>query len=402
MPTSPVSIPGFLRFIASRFITNMARQMLLLVAMWQIYALTQEPMMLGVIGLVQGLPYILGSFWAGHLVDRHEKKGLILKSIAALIVTTLALALVSRMPHPPLPALYALVAAGALFNSLEMPAASSYLQILIPSEAFSKAAAWNLANYVGATVGGPVLGGFLLEHVSPSTVYGIATAGLIIGFVLAAPLRKILPTPVTIEESTFKSVLAGFRFVLGKRIVFAAMVLDSFAVLFGEVVFILPVFAARLGVGPLGLGLLRAAPAIGSCTVSLIQAARPFIQIRWNWLQGAVVVFGAAIIGFGLSRSIELSLAMLFASGAADAVSVIIRQSLYQRHTPDSYRGRVSSVSGVFISISNEVGGFESGLAAQFMGIVPAAVAGGLIAILSVIAIRLKYPTLEKEDERVA
>jgi MFS family permease len=358
--------------------------------------------MLGFIGLVQGVPFILGSFWAGHMVDRREKKRLIQAAIALQVLSTAGLAALSRTAHPPLLLIYLLVAAAALFTSLETPAASSYLQILVPSEIFSKAAAWNLANYVGATVLGPIIGGFLLGRVSPAAVYAIAAALLAAAFVIAAPLRHIPPASVPSGESAVKSVMAGLRFVLNNRIIFAAMVLDSFAVLFGEVVFILPVFAARLGAGPLGLGLLRAAPAVGSCLISFVQAGRPLIRVRWNWLQGAVVLFGLSIIGFGLSPALPLSLLMLVCSGAADGVSVIIRQSLYQMHTPDAYRGRVSSVSGVFISISNEVGGFESGLAAQFLGPVRAAVIGGLIAIAAVAAIRIRYPTLGREAERAA
>lgn len=382
--------------MASRFFTNLAKQIVLLVAMWQVFALTNRPLMLGLIGLVQGIPFILGSFWAGHLVDRREKRALILASVAALAVSTAALAALSHLDRPPLIGIYALVGASALFTSLELPAASSYLQIMIPSDAFPKAAAWNLANYVGATVLGPVIGGLLLERTEPAVVYWISAATLGAGFALAAPLRRIPPPPVVAHESAWRSVISGLRFVAGHRIIFVAMVLDSFAVLFGEVVFILPVFAEMLGAGPLGLGLLRAAPALGSCAVSLAQAVRPLIRVSWSWLQGSVAVFGACIIGFGISGDLWLSMTMLFLSGAADGISVIIRQSLYQLHTPDAFRGRVASVNGVFVSISNEVGGFESGLAAQYLGAVRATVLGGFVAIAAVMMIRMKYPTLGK------
>ena len=318
---------------------------MLLVAMWQIYALTNAPVMLGLIGLVQGVPYILGSFWAGHIVDRHEKKGLILASIAALTGVTVALSLVSRLEHPPILALYALVAAGALLftrvSRCRRPRLTSR------SSSRPRPSRKPRPGISPTTLAPPsevrVIGGLLLEHVSAAAVYAISAAGMLTGFVLAAPLKRIYPAPAEVHESAFKSVIAGLRFVVGKRIVFAAMVLDSFAVLFGEVVFILPVFAARAGRGPVG----TRPPSRGARDRLLhdfCDAGDPSVHpdplelaCRARWPSSGRPSSASACRVGSSCRS-----RCFFSAEPLDGVSVIIRQSLYQRHTPDAYRGRAS------------------------------------------------------------
>jgi predicted MFS family arabinose efflux permease len=292
------------------------------------------------------------------------------------------------------------VALSALCSSLELPSSSTYLQIIVPRESFSRAAAWNLTTYVSATIIGPIASGFLIARFGAASVYALSAAGLVLSLLIALPLRPLPPPPATDRQSTLAAVKDGLRFVMSRRIIFASMVLDSFSVLFGEIVFVLPVFADMLGAGPVGLGFLRAAPAVGSCLTSLYSAFRPTIRIRWDWLLRAVTIFGVSVIVFALSKSFVLSFSMLILSGAADGASVIIRQSLYQAHTPDAYRGRVASVSGIFISASNEIGGFESGLAAQLMGIIPSVVFGGVVTLMTVAVMRWKYPRLDEEAAR--
>jgi MFS family permease len=391
------SISGFRRLIASRFISNISRQIRMLVIMWQVWELTHKPIMLGYVGLAEGIPFIIASLFSGQVVDRQEKKRLILSSLAASLLCSVGLALVSRAARPSLLAVYVLIGIAALFSSLEMPASSTYLQMIVPREIFSRAAAWNLTSYVSATILGPILSGFLIARYGAAPVYALSAVGLAAAFTIAAPLRPLPPPPVDKEVSTMAGVKDGLRFVYSNRIIFASMALDSVAVLFGEVVFILPVFADLLRAGPVGLGFLRAAPAVGSCLVSLVETWRPVIRIRWDWLVRAVFVFGVCLIIFGISRNFALSFLMLLIDGAADGASVIIRQSLYQAHTPDAYRGRVASVSGIFISTSNEIGGFESGLAAQLMGTVPSVVFGGIVTLLTVAFMRWKYPRLDQD-----
>ncbi|MBV9079942.1 MAG: MFS transporter, partial [Elusimicrobia bacterium] len=336
------------------------------------------------------------SLWSGSLVDRREKRFLLASSLSGLIVFSLGLAAVSCCRRPSVLALFSLIGVAALCESLEQPAASSYLQMIVPRELFPKAAAWNLTSYVGPTILGPVIAGALIPRIGPGGVYLVAAFSLLVSLVLAATLRRIPPT-ATAGVSTFRSAVEGLSFVRSRPIIFSAMVLDCVAVLFGEVVFILPVFAEKLGVGPLGLGFMRAAPAVGSCIVSILQARSPRIRIRWDGLLRAVTIFGVCVLTFAVSPWFPLSLVMLLCGGAADGVSVIIRQSLYQANTPDAFRGRVSSVSGVFISLSNEVGGFESGFAAQLVGAVPSVLFGGAVTLLTVAVMKWKYPRLDDE-----
>lgn len=397
MPSaSPLTVAGFRRLMLSRFISNTSKQVRILVVMWQVWELTHRPVMLGYVGLAEGIPFIAASLASGHLVDRREKKRLILAALLGALVCSAGLAIVSRSPAPSVLAIYGLIGLSALFSSIELPASSTYLQIIVPREIFSKAAAWNLTTYVSATILGPILGGFLVAHYGASFVYGLTAIGALAALAIAAPLAPLPPVPVEREQSTLAGVKDGLRFVFSKKIIFASMAIDSVAVLFGEVVFILPVYAEMLGAGPVGLGFLRAAPAVGSCLVSLIEAAKPVIRIRWDWLVRAVAIFGVALILFGISTYFPLTFLMLVVAGAADGASVIIRQSLYQAHTPDAYRGRVASVSGIFISTSNEIGGFESGLAAQLMGTVPSVVMGGIVTLVVVAVMKWKYPRLDE------
>lgn len=368
--------------------------------MWQIWELTHRPIMLGFVGLAEGLPFIAASLFAGNLADRREKRGLILIALAGLTLATAGLAALSLLPSPPLAAIYGLLGLSALCASMEMPSASAYLGTIIPRDIYPKAAAWNLTMYVSATIIGPIAAGFLIKHWGAAAVYAMAAGGLLVALIVAAPLAPVPPAPVDKPLSTLGAVKDGLRFVLSKRIIFASMVLDSFSVLFGEVIFVLPVFADLLGVGPVGLGFLRAAPAVGSCLISLMETRRPTIPIRWDCLIRAVAIFGVCLIVFGLSPWFPLSFLMLIFAGAADGASVIIRQSLYQAFTPDAYRGRVASVSGVFISASNEIGGFESGLAAQWMGTVPSVIFGGAVTLSTVAFMRWKYPRLDEEAQR--
>jgi MFS family permease len=398
MPSaSPLTVAGFRRLMLSRFISNTSKQVRILVVMWQVWELTHRPVMLGYVGLAEGIPFIAASLASGHLVDRREKKRLILAALLGALVCSAGLAIVSRSPVPSVLAIYGLIGLSALFSSIELPASSTYLQIIVPREIFSKAAAWNLTTYVSATILGPILGGFLVAQHGASFVYGLTAIGALAALLIAAPLAPLPPIPAEREQSTLAGIMDGLRFVFSRKIIFASMAIDSVAVLFGEVVFILPVYAEMLGAGPVGLGFLRAAPAVGSCLVSVIEAVKPIIRIRWDWLVRAVAVFGVALIIFGISTYFPLTFLMLVVAGGADGASVIIRQSLYQAHTPDAYRGRVASVSGIFISTSNEIGGFESGLAAQLMGTVPSVVMGGIVTLVVVAVMKWKYPRIDEE-----
>jgi MFS family permease len=365
--------------------------------MWQIYDITKSALALGFVGLAQALPYIAVGLWAGHAADRYEKKTLILGSKMGLILCTLGLLSLSRGAAAVLP-IYIVLGISSIASSVEQPASSAYLQMLVSKENFSQAAAWNLAQFQVATIGGPIFGGFLISHGGVRIAYGVV-AGLFIGAALfALTLRRMEPVAAEKAEHAWAAIVTGLKFLMHKRIIFACMLLDMLAVLFGDVVAILPVFAALYGAGPIGLGLMRAAPAIGSCVTSLLEARRPFIRIAWSSLLHVVIVFGFCIIAFALSHNFYWAVFFLIGGGLADGVSVIVRQSVYQANTPDALRGRVSAVSGMFIRVSNELGGFESGLAAQYLGAVPSVVMGGTITILVAFGMWLKYRRVDVES----
>ncbi len=364
--------------------------------MWQIYELTKSALALGMVGFAEAVPYVAVGLWAGHAADRHEKKKLIMSSITGLFLCSAALFGLSLGAANVLP-IYVVLGIASLASSLELPSSSSYLQMLVPKDYFPRAAAWNLTQFQIAIISGPIIGGLLVSKGGAPLAFGVSCV-LFLGAVIAATLLKhVQPLPAEPRESTWQGIKEGLSFLAQRRVIFACMVLDMFAVLFGDVIAILPVFAAIYGVGPLGLGFLRAAPALGSCLTSLIEANRPFIKIAWMSLLKVVIIFGLSMIAFALSGNFYVAMFFLVISGVVDGMSVIIRQSVYQANTPDHLRGRVASVSGIFIRISNELGAFESGVAAHFLGAVPSVIFGGTMTLLVALGMWIKYGRMNEK-----
>lgn len=384
----------FRNWLTCRFFSSFAKQMQVLVVMWQVYQLAHNPLALGLIGLAEALPYVLVGLWAGAAADRYEKKRLIIGAEMGLIICSSVLLLLTLSGNQAVLAIYITIGFAAIFSSYELPASSSYIQMIVPKEHFSKAAAWNLASYQVATIGGPILGGLLIQTYGPVAAYGCVVGLLCVAVLLATRLQRIKAAPR--NEKALESIRIGLKFLVSQPIIFACMALDMFAVLFGDVIAILPVFAEILKVGPLGLGFLRASPAIGSAIVSVMEAHRPFIQVSWKSLLRAVTIFGFSMIVFALSKNFYLTIFALMVSGFADGISVIVRQSIYQAFTPDHLRGRVASVSGIFIRLSNEMGAFESGAAAFLMGTIPSVIFGGAMTLFSVALMRWRFPKLDE------
>lgn len=377
-----IRTPYFRPLIISRFFSSLAKQIQALVVAWQIFEITKSALALGFVGLAEGLPYVAFGLWAGHVVDRYEKKRILVISQWGMLFCSVGLYFLSRQPSIPILPIYILLGISSVASSYEQPASSSYLQMLIPREVFSKAAALNLTQYQIATISGPIIGGIILSHTNAATAHAVVCVLFLISITFTSMLKPMHSTRQGVQESTIQSILTGIRFLKTKPIIYACMLLDMLAVLFGDVIAILPVFSLMLGAGPLGLGFLRAAPAMGSCITSLLEASRSFIHIKFKVLLRVVIVFGLSIIVFGISKNIYLSIFCLAISGLVDGMSVIIRQSIYQAHTPDDLRGRVAATSGVFIRVSNELGGFESGLAAYLLGPVPSVLFGGIMTLL--------------------
>jgi MFS family permease len=364
---------------------------------------------LGWVGGVQALPVILLALPAGQMADRLDRRKIILYSTLLAALSSFGLALVSY-GNGGIGWLYVLLGLGAVAKAIGWPARSALLPQTVPTEVFSNAATWNSSAFQIASVVGPALGGLLVavgaktavqEHGGPGTwmAYCLdACCSLTFcAFLMILRVRSRPQGGGSFRPSRFASLMEGIRYVFNTEMILATITLDLFAVLLGGATFLLPVFAEkRLGVGAVGLGWLRAAPAVGALIMGVTVAHLPPMKRAGRAMLWAVAGFGATTVVFGLSRSFTLSLFMLALIGAFDNVSVIVRHTLVQVMTPDRMRGRVSAVNNIFVGASNELGGFESGLTSWLWGPVISVVGGGIGTILVVVAAALAWPSVRK------
>lgn len=340
---------------------------------------------------------LLLSVPAGHLADRLSRKGIVLATAAAMVAGSLGLAAISYGKGP-IGLVYLCLGLIGVAGAFSFPARWAFMPELVPAEDFHNAVTWRSSAWQVAAMIGPGLGGLGIALAGgPGPVYlADASCGVVVCLMIAS-IRGRPAVRKHAEPVTWDSLLAGFRFVWDSPLVLAAITLDMFAVLLGGAVSLLPVFAQDiLHVGPAGLGWLRAGPSIGALAMALTLAHRPPLQRAGRDLLLAVIGFGAATIVFGLSRNFWLSMAMLILTGAFDNISVVVRSTLIQMRTPDAMRGRVSAVNSIFIGMSNEVGGFESGLAASLIGTIPAVVLGGVGCIGVVLLTAWKWPQIAR------
>jgi MFS family permease len=392
--------PDFRRFWASRLAGTAAGQMLLVALGWQMYDLTGSAWDLGLVGLAQFVPALLLALPAGHQVDRHDRRRVLATVLGLQVVAALGLALASAAGWMGRDALLAVSLALGGLRAFQMPASQALLPQLVSAERLPQALALSSTALQGAIIAGPALGGFVYAG-GAAAVYGLSASGFALATVCV--LRLAARTPARVREPvSARTLLAGLHFIAHRPVVLGAVSLDLFAVLLGGAVALLPIFARDiLHTGPWGLGLLRAAPAVGALAMSLALARWPVQRRSGAWLLGAVALYGATMVAFGLSTQLWLSLAMLAASGAADMVSVVIRQSMVQLATPDTMRGRVSAVNSVFIGGSNQLGEFESGATAALFGPVASVVWGGVGTGLVVLVWLGLFPALARHDRLV-
>jgi MFS family permease len=383
------------RYVIGWLTVLVATQMQSVALQWEIYDRTGQPFALAMVGLMQIIPALALILPAGHYADAHDRRYVIALGMIGTTLTSLALAGASLMDAP-VSAFYALLLLDATFLTMARPARSSILPLIVPEKIFPNAVAWNSSMMQMGLMVGPALGGLIIAALKPAAAYVISACGSMLFAVLI--LRMSIRRPAHKREPmSVATLLGGARFVWGSRLVLAAIVLDMFAVLFGGAVYLLPIYARDiLDVGEWGFGLLRAAPAAGACVTAMIVAHLPPMKHAGRNLLLAVVGFGIATIVFGLSQWFWLSLAMLALTGATDNVSVVIRHTLVQMATPDEKRGRVSAVNSVFISTSNELGGFESGAVAQLLGPVVAVVSGGVGTLIVVAVTAWRAPMLRR------
>ena len=387
------------RFLGSRALAILGLEMVNVAVGWQVYALTHRPLDLGYVGLAQFLPAVFLTLPAGHAADRFDRRRVMLVCHLAFGICSGALAwlALSEIRTPvPIFAVLVLLGTARAFNA---PASQALMPSLLPESDFTNAVAWNSSTFQVATVIGPALGGGLYALLgNPEPVYFLA-AGLAVVDVIVLVGVKTRTGRMEKKGTSWSTVLAGVRYVWHDKIVLGSISLDLFAVLLGGAAALMPVFAQDvLHTGAWGLGILRSAPAVGAGAVGLYLAGHPLRRRVGRTTLIGVAVFGLTTIGFGLSRSLWLSVALLVVMGAADMLSVFVRLTVVQISPPAEMRGRVNAVNMLFIGASNELGEFESGLTAQWLGPVRAVVAGGIGTLLVVLAWSRLFPGLRRLD----
>jgi len=427
-PYAAFRFRNFSFYAFGNLISAIGRLMLMVSIEWEIYARTNSATALGLVGLAIALPVVVLSLPAGHVADKYNRRTIVLWTQALSAICSVALAFIS-FHHLDLPAWPALLAGnrwlGGIasiferhatyhFDDLSLPliyivllisatartfgwaARASFFPKLVPRDAFANAVTWNSSIFQVGSIVGPAIGGLLIVRTGFPFIYAVDAACAMSFFLLVLPIRRY-DQGERVESSTWRSLVEGLQFVFSKKVILATITLDMVAVLLGGATALLPIFADKiLHCGPIGLGWMRAAPGFGAFVMAILIAYLPPMKHAGRTLLWCVAGFGAATIVFGLSRSLWLSLAMLFLTGVFDSVSVVIRHTIIQLLTPDQMRGRISAVNNIFIGTSNELGALESGLTAALFGPVISVAAGGIGTILVVLGVAAKWPETRK------
>jgi MFS family permease len=385
---------AFLRLLAFRIQMVLAYQIVAVVVGWHIYELTHDTLALGLIGLAEVIPYFSFALFAGHAVDHfYSRRGFGIIAALMLFSNTLVLTAISLgwISGNSTFWIYASIAFAGVARAFIAPSYSTLFAIILPRKDFARASGIGTSVFQFGLVIGPAIGGLLVGFTNKTVAYSIATL-LFLGAAITLSTLKIKEPPANNEAPpVFTSIADGLRFVINNQILFGAQMLDMFAVLFGGAVAMLPAFIHDIyHYGPEGLGILRAAPSIGGILTGLYLTRHPINIHAGRWLLSAVAGFGICIIAFALTKQFWLAAFLLLLSGTFDGISVVLRSTIMQLATPNEMRGRVSAINGIFIGSSNELGAFESGVAARLMGLVPSVVFGGLMT-LGVVAITAKF-----------
>jgi len=397
-------LPAYRAYLLYRLFGSTAIQIQSVAVGWQIYELTHDPLKLGYIGLAEAVPALGVSLLAGHVADVMSRGTILRISNGLLFLATVLLAAISTPSLQPflsahLWVIYAVIFLTGLCRGFLSPAHFGLMGQIAPPEIYGNASIWNANVWQVACIAGPAAAGFLYGFCGAAMTYALASAMLFVGwvclFAIVAPPSRARRS----DQSVAASIREGLKFVFGNQVVLGAMSLDLFAVLFGGAVALLPIYAGDiLHTGPLGLGFLRAAPAVGSALVGFYLSHHPITRRAGSSMLWNVVGFGISMILFGISTNFYLSFFFLLLSGGFDAVSVFVRWTMFQIVTPDHMKGRVAAVSSIFVGSSNEIGEFESGWMASKMGTVPSVIFGGCMTLVVVIATALFAPKLRKLD----
>ena len=382
-----LKLKDFRLFLSFRFFMTIAAQMQGIIVGWQVYELTHDPLSLGLIGLAEALPFLSVALYAGHIADRFNRKKIILGFDLLFLFASGLLLLITYnratvIGHFGVWPIYICVAISGIARAFLYPATIALMAQLVPRSLYTNSSTWSSTIWQVAAMTGPAIGGLLYGFFGVRVAYMGVIVSMAISFVLLSGIRSRPVPQLDVTETIYQRLSNGIRFVFSNQLLLGAMALDMFAVLFGGATAMLPVFAGEvLKVGPEGLGLLRAAPMAGAVLMSLVLAYRPPMVRAGRLLMIGVGGFGISIICFALSGNFYLSLGLLALSGMFDNISVVIRSATMQLVAPDEMRGRVASVNSIFIGSSNEIGSFESGVAAKLMGLIPSVIFGGLMTL---------------------
>ncbi len=405
MPNSPASLPDtyaalrlpeFRYWLGASAFATLGGRALAVALGYQIYEVSRDPLALGLLGLIEAIPAVGLSLFGGHVADRYDRRGIVLITRAVSILAALAFALLSVNPATSnLLALYLVVFIAGIARGFADPASSAFEAQIVPRELYVNATTWGGSVWQVTSIVGPALGGLVYAWLGVTQTYVLIALLFALAWLCAALVKSKPMPPPEKHESIWQSIALGVRYVFGQQVLVGSMALDLFAVLFGGVVALLPIFASDiLKVGPIGLGFLVAAPSVGALLSMLWATRHPPVKHAGKIFLGAVAGFGLSIIVFALSKNFWLSLVALMFSGLCDGVSVVIRETILRMLSPEHLRGRIASVNWVFIGSSNEIGAFESGLAASWLGTLPAVWVGGVVTLLVVAVTALVAPQL--------
>lgn len=396
-PTDPYAslrYPEFRFFAANSFLITATLLIQEVILGYELYKMTHDPLALGLVGLAEALPFIAMSLFGGHLADRREKRSILQISLSVIILGSVILyfafqpSVVAHLTQTAqLTVIYSVLVLIGTAKGFYSPTSSSLKPFLVPRELYANSSTWSGSFWQAGAIAGPGIAGFLYVWLGLDNSLLVVIGLLLVCLVLISMINK-KPVPVMegTQDSLWISLREGIRFVFRTKIILYSISLDLFSVLFGGVIAMLPIFAEDiLKVGAEGLGILRAAPAVGAIGTMLLLTRFPPTHNAWRNMLIAVLGFGIFTLIFAFSTHFWLSVVALFVTGAFDSVSVVIRNTILQIFPPDHMRGRVAAVNGIFVSSSNEIGAFESGVAARLLGIVPSVALGGVVTLLVVV-----------------
>ncbi len=398
MPLPITSNPAFLKLLSFRILVVLAYQIMAIVVGWHIYELTHDTLALGLIGLAEVIPYFSCALFAGHAIDHYSRRLFGVLACLMLVLNALTLTAVSTgwISGNPSWWIYGSIAVGGVARAFIGPTYSAMFALILPRHQYARASGIGSSVFQLGLIVGPALGGILVGWAGKTAAYCVAT-GLCLAAAITMLSIRIEEPPSAASTPILTSIAGGLRFVFSNQIILGAQSLDMFAVLFGGAVSMLPAFIHDVfHFGPEGLGVLRAAPAIGGLMTGLFLARHPINHHAGRWLLATVAGFGICIIFFAISTNFWVAGLCLMLSGVCDGVSVVMRTTIMQLVTPDVMRGRVSAINGIFIGSSNELGAFESGFAARLMGLVPSVIFGGIMTLTVVAATTKLAPKLRR------